>query len=517
MKKITNTEQLFHASERLISATDTNGKIIYCNDEFVRISGFSQSELIGSPHNLVRHPDMPSAVFGLMWKYLKAGKSWMGIVKNRCKNGDYYWVSAYVTPIMEEGRLVGYESVRVKPTPEQIDRAKKVYSRMAEGKKATPQTKAISIFLQKMLLPICASALAIAASNFLPSLFSAILTAFLFISLGWYALVRTGPVDEIIKSVPEAFSDPISATTYSDYVGSYAQLEMILISEDARLRTALTRLKDLAGQVAESAVESSLISTQTEHALLSQRSETDMTAAAMTEMAASINEVSGHVQQTATEAKLANDLAEQGDKVAVSSRNSIQSLANTVTNISVAVDNLANETQQIMSAAEVIQSIADQTNLLALNAAIEAARAGEHGRGFAVVADEVRALASKTRVSTQQIKSVIEALKNSADQAMSIAKLGIVEADDGVLQVIETQKALQGIRDAVERISGMSQQMAAASEEQAHVAEDIARQINNVAGTVEETAKNAHTAVIRGTELESASKGLHALVERFNR
>ena len=120
-------------------------------------------------------------------------------------------------------------------------------------------------------------------------------------------------------------------------------------------------------------------------------------------------------------------------------------------------------------------------------------------------------------IQTQQIQNVIETLKKGADEAVSIAKLGIREADHGVQQVIEAQCALQGIRDAVERISGMSQQMAAASEEQASVAEDIARQINNVAGTVERTAKNANSAVIRGRELESTSRGLNSLVERFNR
>jgi aerotaxis receptor len=517
-QSLTTVEQTFPVSQRLISATDTTGKIIYCNDEFASISGYSRDELVGSPHNLVRHPDMPPAVFGLMWSYLKAGKSWMGIVKNRCKNGDFYWVSAYVTPIIENGRLTGYESVRVKPSREQIDRAQLLYARLSAGKNAIPQMRHFGTFFGKMAVPCIGATLAIVATALLPSLAAQSVTAILFLGSGWWSYSRQGNLlNRIIKSVPDAFNDPVSALTYSDMYGSSAQLEMILVSEDARLKTALTRLGDLASQVAEAAAHSSLLSNQTEHALLEQRAETDMTAAAMTEMAASINEVAGHVQQTATEAETAHLLAEQGDKVAGTSREAIQLLATTVTNISTAVDHLATETQQIMTAAEVIQSIADQTNLLALNAAIEAARAGEQGRGFAVVADEVRALASKTRVSTQQIQSVIETLKKGTDEAVNIARLGIREADHGVRQVIEAQSALQGIREAVGRISGMSQQMAAASEEQAHVAEDIARQINNVAGTVEETAKNAHSAVIRGGELESTSRGLHALVERFNR
>ena len=94
---LSGRERSFPAEQHLISATDTRGIITYCNDEFAEISGFTREELVGSPHNLVRHPDMPPAVFAHMWDYLKSGRSWMGIVKNRCKNGDHYWVSAYVS------------------------------------------------------------------------------------------------------------------------------------------------------------------------------------------------------------------------------------------------------------------------------------------------------------------------------------------------------------------------------------------------------------------------------------
>ncbi|MCK5530491.1 MAG: PAS domain-containing protein, partial [Halopseudomonas aestusnigri] len=113
---VTQRERSFAADQRLISTTNLKGVITYCNDVFVEISGFTREELVGTSHNLVRHPDVPPAVFAHMWADLKAGKAWIGIVKNRCKNGDHYWVNAFVTPIWENGQITGYESVRVKPT-----------------------------------------------------------------------------------------------------------------------------------------------------------------------------------------------------------------------------------------------------------------------------------------------------------------------------------------------------------------------------------------------------------------
>ncbi|WP_258923156.1 PAS domain-containing protein, partial [Klebsiella pneumoniae] len=105
---------------RALSTTSPQSHITYVNPDFIKISGFTEEELLGQPHNIVRHPDMPPAAFEHMWSTLKSGRSWMGLVKNRCKNGDHYWVSAYVTPIAKNGSIVEYQSVRTKPEPEQV-------------------------------------------------------------------------------------------------------------------------------------------------------------------------------------------------------------------------------------------------------------------------------------------------------------------------------------------------------------------------------------------------------------
>src|SRR3979490_1255325 len=136
---VTQRERSFPAHQRLISTTDAKGVITYCNTAFIEISGFVREDLIGSAHNLVRHPDTPPAIFAHMWGTLKQGLPWMGIIKNRCQNGDHYWVNAYVTPIFQGEQVIGYESVRIKPSAEQIRRAEARYQRVNQGKSAIPK------------------------------------------------------------------------------------------------------------------------------------------------------------------------------------------------------------------------------------------------------------------------------------------------------------------------------------------------------------------------------------------
>jgi len=131
---VTSTEYVLTDADSIVSKTDLRGVITYINDDFKRISGYSESELIGQPQNLVRHPDMPVEAFADFWSALKDGRPWTGLVKNRCKNGDFYWVEANATPIRENGQITGYMSVRGKPSRSQVEAADRVYQQFRDGR-----------------------------------------------------------------------------------------------------------------------------------------------------------------------------------------------------------------------------------------------------------------------------------------------------------------------------------------------------------------------------------------------
>lgn len=129
---VTNNEIALHETSLIVSKTDLKGQITYVNRDFVDISGFVEAELLGQPHNIVRHPDMPVEAFEDMWRDLKNGRPWVGMVKNRCKNGDYYWVEAHAAPIQENGSVVGFMSVRRKPAVGMIPAAEAAYAAFRE-------------------------------------------------------------------------------------------------------------------------------------------------------------------------------------------------------------------------------------------------------------------------------------------------------------------------------------------------------------------------------------------------
>lgn len=131
---VTQREYPVSENATLMSTTDLDGNIIYANEDFIEVSGFSMEELVGQPHNIVRHPDIPSAVFKDMWQTLKQGEVWTGIVKNRRKNGDYYWVRANITPIIRQGKIQSFMSVRTSVKKEEIAQASALYAAFNQGK-----------------------------------------------------------------------------------------------------------------------------------------------------------------------------------------------------------------------------------------------------------------------------------------------------------------------------------------------------------------------------------------------
>ncbi|HEX7639207.1 MAG TPA: PAS domain-containing protein, partial [Burkholderiaceae bacterium] len=127
---VIDEEYRFDPGSSLLSTTDLQGRILHCNDAFVLVSGFTRDELLGQPHNLIRHPDMPPEAFADMWRTIRGGSPWTGLVKNRRKDGRYYWVRANVTPLLGSDGVVGYLSVRTAPEHEEVTAAQRVYDEM---------------------------------------------------------------------------------------------------------------------------------------------------------------------------------------------------------------------------------------------------------------------------------------------------------------------------------------------------------------------------------------------------
>jgi len=136
---VTQNEKPFPTGKYLVSKTDLKGVITYCNDAFIELSGFAKEELIGKSHNIVRHPDMPAAAFADLWQTVKAGRPWRGIVKNRSKDGDHYWVDAFAVPLRKNGETTGYLSVRSAPAREQVRAAEALYQQINAGQGKLPK------------------------------------------------------------------------------------------------------------------------------------------------------------------------------------------------------------------------------------------------------------------------------------------------------------------------------------------------------------------------------------------
>lgn len=465
---ITQREYAFPAGQALVSTTDLQRRILYCNPAFIEVSGYIREELLGQPHNMIRHPDMPEEAFRDMWQTIESGQPWSGLVKNRRKNGDHYWVMANVTPLLDGDRPVGYMSVRTLPDRQQVSEAETLYARMREAASrggGGPRLQAGRLAPQGVLArgldrlqgdghwrtqALCLLGVAggwggAQLMSLWPGQLAATAAAALLaagVSVGVAALIRRQnqePLKELLR-----FANRLAA---GDLTG---QLPTGQPGLSGRLARALNQLSvNLMAIVGDTRAGVEQLR-HTSHDLASGNrnlaERTESQASSLEQTSASMAEITETVRHSADTARDVADVARQAADVTARSTEAVKE-------VTVTVEAIADASRRIREITQVIDGIALQTNLLALNAAVEAARAGEQGRGFGVVAGEVRQLAQRTSVAAREIKDLIEdaGLKVEAGSEQTRRACGTME---------EAQAAVQRMSELVAGISaGASEQL----------------------------------------------------------
>jgi len=501
---VSQREFPFPRGQNLVSTTDLKGRILHCNASFIAVSGFTREELLGQPHNLIRHPDMPTEAFRDMWATIAAGKPWSGLVKNRRKDGDHYWVLANVTPLMDGGRPLAYLSVRSEASRAQIDAAERLYAlmrgekegellhRLQEGQ-VLRNTWRSALARQLARLPWRSSlshaaigALGLGlASGFGFSLWTTLATLLAAVAASAWAQSRGGSA----LAQVEHYANQLAAGDLSSELKPSAQPQTQSLERALRQLAVNMRalVSDTRGELARIVSVSHEIAQGNED--LARRTEAQ--AGNLVQTAASMEEITATVRQSSESAAQASSVAGELSQVSRRSADVVHSVTDTMGAIS-------GSSHRIGEIIQVIDSIAFQTNILALNAAVESARAGEHGRGFAVVAGEVRALAQRSSSAAREIKQLINESSEKVDagerqtanaKASIDATLKSVEHFTTLIGEIDhgAREQLQGISlvySSIQEMEGITQQNAALVEQLARSAAEMREQTDEVSAAL---------------------------------
>ena len=511
---VTNNEYDFPADELLMSTTDTKGVLTHCNAPFARVSGYSMEELMGQPHNLIRHPDMPPEAFRDMWQTIGNGLPWSAPVKNRRKNGDYYWVMANVTPLMEGDQPVGYMSVRTEASQAQVQEAERLYQRMREEEKAGRQVLALRAGRLVRATPVgrLLESLSLGLAGKVGLAFLAVLAAagaaayaathatggwdvlawagalaVTLVALGYVQRVAVAPLAQLVQAANRMAAGDLTqqpVVTRADLVGDLqkglSQLNVNLLSIVRDARQESDKMRAATREIAEG------------NRNLSGRTESQ--ASNLQQTAASMEQITGTVKQTSESARQATQLADQATAVAERGSQAVDGVASTMQQIQQASVRIGEITQ-------LIDSIAFQTNLLALNAAVEAARAGEHGRGFAVVAAEVRGLSQRTQAAAKEIRELI---------AESAATVG-----EGHRKTGEAQKTMEESLSMVRRVGTLIGEMHNASNEQLSGISQVNAAVAHLDTITQQNASLVEQSAMLAVQLQAQAQIVSETVQMF--
>ncbi|MCX8958766.1 methyl-accepting chemotaxis protein [Erwinia psidii] len=465
---VTHQEYVFDPHATLMSITDTNSHITYSNDTFTAISGFTHDELNGQPHNIVRHPDMPAEAFADMWSTLKQGEPWTGLVKNRRKNGDHYWVRSNAVPVIRHGAIQGYMSVRTRPSPQEIQQAESLYRGFNKGKrkgwrfhkgvlvrtglmrwasigKTMPLRWRIRSVLMAQLPLSIAAVWALGLRGETIGIFTALLAVLLLLFSALLEQQISRPVERMCQQALRV------ATGESHNVEQIDRVDEVGTTLRAVAQLGLMfrwLVDDVSGQAASVLKASNTIAQGNNE--LSRR--TEQAAANVQQTAATMNEMAATVQSNTDTAQRVNSLAIGTSNAAMQGGKMMQEMIGMMAEIT-------ENSQKIANITGVIDAIAFQTNILALNAAVEAARAGEQGKGFAVVAGEVRGLAQRSAASASEIKALIET---------SVAKV-----ESGSSQVNEAGRTMEKIVNEIQNVTTLIAHISTATAEQGNALSEI--------------------------------------------
>ncbi|MGM4921267.1 methyl-accepting chemotaxis protein [Tardiphaga sp. 813_E8_N1_3] len=525
---VTDVEYPVTDSTLIVSRTDCKGRLTYFNDQFVDAAGFTEAELLGQPHNIIRHPDMPPEAFQNLWDTLKAGKPWVGAVKNRRKNGDFYWVLATASPIRENGQITGYTSIRTKLPADQRAEAEQVYAAL-RNKKAHGYKIDAGIVRRRSLLDnfalfngtlkarlitlIAVQAMFLVGVGMLAQfglgangigLAVSLVGALVAGLIGIQALrAINGPMRHLIGEMLNISEGKLDNRVYiarDDEVGQALrnlQTLQTLVRFNAEelkaseRRAAVQRKADMIklangfeGAVGEIIETVSSAATQLEGSAGSLTTTAARSQELSTLVAAASEEASTNVQSVASATEEMSSSVDEISRQVQDSARMAGEAVDQARRTNDRVSELSKAAGRIGDVVELINTIAGQTNLLALNATIEAARAGEAGRGFAVVASEVKALAEQTAKATGEIGQ----------------QIGDIQA-----ATRESVNAIKEISGTIEKLSEISSTIAAAVEEQGAATQEISRNVQQAAQGTRQVSSNIVDVQRGASETGSAS------------